>query len=136
MNRPSALLRKAYAPDDPIQVGRRGAPRLRLAIPAKLVSRYDTRRCILVDLSLTGAKVSLQDPLAKGEDALLQVGTLEPFGEVVRCQKGVHGGTVGLSFDPPLREADVLGVRAFAERYEEDEVRALRAEVRRWVTGV
>ncbi|AWW75461.1 hypothetical protein CD351_13575 [Erythrobacter sp. KY5] len=118
------------------KVGRRGAPRLRLAIPARLVTRYDTRRCILIDLSLTGAKISLEESLAHGEDALLQIDGLEPFGTVVRSDFKQTGGTVGLSFDPPLNQKDVLAVRAYSERMEEDEVRALWAEARRWAVGI
>lgn len=119
----------------PVRTGRRGAPRLRLSIPARLVSLYDTRNCILIDLSCTGAQIGLQEPLREGDTGVLQIGGIEPFGEVVRAFRGKNGGINGLAFDPPLGESDVLSVRAFAERYQLDELRALRDEVRRWVSG-
>ena len=66
---------------------------------------------------------------------VLEVGGLEPFGEVVRCAVGPNGGTNGISFDPPITKQQVLRIRAFAESYQEDELRSLRNEVRRWVLG-
>lgn len=118
-----------------IKAGRRTAPRLRLSIPARLVTRYDTRNCILVDLSCTGAQVGLENPLREGDAGVLQIGGVEPFAEVVRATRGALGGTNGLLFDPPLSEEEVLAMRAFSERYRLDEIRALREEVRRWVSG-
>jgi hypothetical protein len=118
-----------------IRAGRRAAPRLRLSIPARIVTRYDTRNCILIDLSCTGARVGLEAPLRKGDAGLLQVGGIEPFAEIVRVLHGEAGGVNGLFFDPPLHESDVLSIRAFSERYHADEQRALREEVRRWVSG-
>lgn len=118
-----------------IQAGRRSAPRLRLSIPARLVTRYDTRKCILIDLSCTGAQVGLEEPLGRDDAAVLQIGGIEPFAEVVRCVRGPQGGVNGLLFDPPLRDEEVLAVRSYSERYRLDEIRALREEVRRWVSG-
>lgn len=118
-----------------VPVGRRGAPRLRLSIPASLISLYDRRRCILIDLSCTGAQIGLGQPMREGESVVLQVAGIEPFADVVREAKGPNGGVNGLLFDPPISERDVLGVRTYSERYEKDELRALRGEVRKWVTG-
>ncbi|MEO1221921.1 MAG: PilZ domain-containing protein, partial [Pseudomonadota bacterium] len=122
------------APVEPsVPIGRRGAARLRLSIPAKLVSLYDTHRCILIDLSSTGAQIGLQKPMEIEQKAFLQIAGLELFCEVVRTAHGANGGVNGLSFDPPLEDEDVLDVRRFAESHEADEVRALRSEVRAWV---
>lgn len=118
-----------------VPVGRRSAPRLRLSIPATLISLHGHRRCILIDLSCTGAQVGLEMPLRMGEGAVLQIAGIEPFGEVVRRVEGQHGGVNGLVFDPPITEDEVLGVRAYSERFRDDEMRALRDEVRRWVMG-
>lgn len=120
----------------PIPIGKRGAARLRLSIPAKLVSRYANHRCILIDLSATGAQVGLEEPLNLEETAILEIGGIEPFGEVVRCERSKNGGINGLRFDPELSDADVLKVRAFAENHERDELRSLRSEVRNWVDGL
>ncbi len=118
-----------------VKTGRRNAPRLRLSIPAHLVSLYDRRRCILIDLSRTGAQIGLEEPMREGEGVVLQVAGVEPFGEVVRRSTGPNGGVNGLVFDPPIPDEQVLEVRSFSEVYREDEMRALRDEVRRWVMG-
>ena len=119
-----------------VTVGRRSAPRLRLSIPANLISLTDRKRCILIDLSCTGAQIGLEEPLREGDGAVLQVAGVEPFGEVVRCSVGRNGGINGLAFDPPISEEDVLHVRGYSECYRDDEMRALRDEVRKWVEGV
>ena len=125
------------APIEPsVPIGRRGAARLRLSIPAKLVSLYDTHRCILIDLSSTGAQIGLEKPMEIEQKSFLQIAGLELFCEVVRCNFGANGGVNGLVFDPALEDEDVLAVRRYAESYQDDEVRALRSEVRAWVDGV
>ena len=127
-----------HAPIDPasIPVGRRGAARLRLSLPAKLVSLYGTHRCILIDLSCTGAQVGLEEPLDKNETAFLQIAGAELFCGVVRKAQGANGGVNGVLFDPPLVDQDVLDMRAFAETYQDDVLRGLKAEVKDWVDGV
>jgi hypothetical protein len=112
-------------------VGRRAAARLRLSIPARLVTLADTRRCILVDISRTGAQISLAKPLAEGEAAFLRFAATEVFVGVVRAAKGLNG----LEFDGELSDADILAVRRYAENYEAGERRALMEEARAWVTG-
>lgn len=120
----------------PVPAGRRGAPRLRLSIPARLVSLYSSHRCILIDLSCTGAQVGLEQPLNMDDTALIQIAGLEIFCEVVRSAQGPNGGVNGLVFDPPLREQDVLDMRAYAESYQANELQGLRSEVKDWVNGV
>ncbi len=127
---------EAAAKSAPIPVGKRGAARLRLSISAKLVSRYATHRCILIDLSCTGAQVGLEEPLDLEETAILQFGETEIFCEVVRSVRSKNGGINGFRFDPELEEADVLEIRAYAETYERDQLRSLRAEIRNWVDGL
>ena len=124
---------QATAHDD--RIGRRGAARLRLSIPAKLITLYDTRRCILIDLSRTGAQVGLEQPLRMEETGVLLIGGFEIFCEVVRLAKGGKGGANGLLFDPPLQDEDVLNVRRYAETYQTKELRGLLSEVRAWVDG-
>ena len=123
-------------PSAPIPIGKRGAPRLRLSIPAKLISRYATQRCILIDVSCTGAQVGLEEPLDLQETAILQIGTMEPFGEVVRTVRRKNGGINGVKFDPPIDKAEVLEIRSFAENYEREQLRAIRLQVQEWVDGI
>jgi hypothetical protein len=122
-------------PVTPSKVGRRSASRLRLAIPVRMVSTLATQNCILLDLSRTGARIGLPEPLAPGACLYLTVGHLELFGEVVRRDPGAGGGINGLHFDEPLRDAEVLAVRRHAETFEQRERDTLRDQVRRWVSG-
>ena len=135
MTRP---LRKDIARELPFvgnRTGRRGAPRLRLAIPAQLTSLSGTYPCVLIDISRTGARIGLDRPLHKGADALLQIAGLEPFGMVVRMSEGRDGGTIGVVFDDPLGDDEVLKIRSYSEHYADDEQRNFRREVRNWVSG-
>ena len=124
-----------FKTEDGIPVGRRSAPRLRLAIPARLISLYGHYRCILIDLSSTGAQLGFETPLDTGETAILEIAGRELFCDIVRKDEGPNGGTNGLTFDPPLSEEMVLDMRRFAETYELDELRGLRSEVKDWVEG-
>ena len=112
-------------------VGRRAAPRLRLSIPAKLVTLTETRRCVVLDVSRTGAQISLAKPLAIGEAGFLRFAEQEVFGGVVRESTGRNA----LEFDEQLGDAEVLDIRHYAECYEADERKALMQEVREWVMG-
>jgi hypothetical protein len=117
---------------EPIEkVGRRSAARLRLSIPAKLTTIYCDHRCILVDLSRTGAKVALAQPLRVGEAGYLNVAGLKIFALVVWCGGGING----LHFDCALTDEQVLTVRAYSEQMERHERTAMLAEARVWVTG-
>ncbi len=123
------------ANDAAAPVGRRAAPRLRLSMPARLVTLTDTRRCILVNVSRTGAQIGLEKPLKKGDGAFLQLAGIDQFGEVVRSAVGLGGGVNGLLFECPLSDTDVIALRHFAESFAENESRQLRAEVQAWVSG-
>ncbi|SHN64678.1 PilZ domain-containing protein [Erythrobacter sanguineus] len=119
----------------PRPAGRRSAPRLRLAIPVRLVATYATETCVLLDLSRSGARIGLARPLPCGDCAYLQIAGIEAFAEVVRRDPGVAGGVNGLVFDQSLPDAAVLAVRRHAETFEQREREAFRDQVRRWVKG-
>lgn len=127
--------RSPRASSPPSITGRRAAARLRLGVDAQLVTLAGAERCELVDLSLSGARVALaREPgglLGEGEGALLRVGGLEAFGEIVRC--GSHG--LAFAFDEPLANEDVLAMRAHAEGISREPDRTLRRQARDWVTG-
>lgn len=113
------------------KVGRRSAPRLRLSIPAKLVTVTQTVSCVLLDVSRSGAQVSLPDPLAPEDSCVLRFAACEVFAFVSRRGTGLNG----LHFEEPLDDEAVLATRRFAESYEADERAALMASARAWVTG-
>lgn len=120
--------------------GRRGEARLRLCLPARLQTMYDTRRCIILDLSRTGAQLGLEKPLNNGQSAILELHIpkgigLDQFGTIIRQGETLQGAAIGLQFETPLSKEDVLSVRHFAETFEEDAKRSLRNEARAWVDG-
>ena len=117
------------------KVGRRAAPRLRLWLPGRLITLYDSRHCVLMNVSRTGAMIGLDRPLETGESAVLQFAGREIFCEILRCRIGSAGGINGLEFEPELTDEDVLALRRVSESFREDEQRALRTEVRAWVLG-
>lgn len=122
----------ANADEEPLKnVGRRGAPRLRLSIPARLVTVTEMRRCVVLDISRSGAQVSLAKPLAVGEGGFLHFAGSEVFVSVIREGKGL----IGVEFDVLLTDEDVLAIRRYAEDYETDERKALLNEARAWVMG-
>lgn len=123
------------AGEEAAAVGRRAAPRLRLAIPARFVSIYSVQPCVLLDISCTGARLALGQPLARGKSGYIEIARMEIFGDVVRMERGIGGGVNALAFDDPITKAQVLGIRHFAENFELREHRVLRDQVRRWVAG-
>jgi hypothetical protein len=137
MAQPLALTDPARepGPDTPRPIGRRGAARLRLAIPVRVVSTHATQTCVLLDLSRTGARIGLAEPLAPGMCVYLEIARLEVFAEVIRRDRGAGGGINGLVFDAPLPDAEVLAVRRHAETFEQRQRDTLRDQVRRWVSG-
>lgn len=117
---------------DPLEnVGRRAAPRLRLSIPARLITVSETRRCVLIDVSRSGAQISLARPMAQGDAGFLLFAGLEVFGCAVRASEGYNG----IEFDHEMNDGDVLAIRRYAENHDAHERRALMEEARVWVTG-
>ena len=79
---------------DSANAGRRGRSRLRVRLPARIITRTQTAQAILADLSLTGAKVSTTAELKLGGEVVLEWGKFEAFGEVV----WIRGQYCGISF--------------------------------------
>jgi hypothetical protein len=125
----------AYARDDAVTTGRRAAARLRLAIPARFVSIWETQECILIDVSRTGARVALARPLAVGQSGYLALARMQLFGTIVRRERGEDMAFNAMAFDEPICREEVLRIRSFAESFEQRRSQALREQVRRWVAG-
>jgi len=121
--------------DTAAKVGRRAAARLRLAIPARFVSVTATQACILLDISRSGARIALASPAPSRKSGYIEVGRLELFGTIVRCERLGDGGLNAVAFDEPIGEAEVLAIRRFGEDFALREHQALRDQVRRWVSG-
>lgn len=117
-------------------LGRRAAPRLHLSIPARLLSVCETQNCMLVDISRTGARLTLARPLAVKASGYLRVGPIEVFVTAVRVREGEAGmSTNGVEFDTPLAKSQVLAVRSYAANYEMAERRAFLLQARDWIMG-
>lgn len=111
--------------------GRRSAPRLRVSLPARLISIEGNQPCVLMNLSRSGAQVAVLDAIRVGEGAVLRCGSLEVFGDVIRSDFGLNA----LRFEEELTDAQVLDIRHYYETFEERERRSLIDTARKWVTG-
>lgn len=111
--------------------GRRSAPRLRLSLPARLITIDGNQPCILLNLSRSGAQVALFEALRTGESAVLRCASIDVFGDIVRCEIGLNA----LRFETELRDENVLAIRRYADSYAENERRSLVETARNWVTG-
>ena len=112
-------------------VGRRANARLRLHVPAELVLTDGNARCLLDDISRTGAHVTVPRTVFRGSDAVLRCGGLECFGEIV----WVSGNHCGLLFDRPLAQEMVLAMRSASRLLAEAEADARQRAAREWVMG-
>jgi hypothetical protein len=123
------------AADSAPVAGRRAAPRLRLAIPARFESIYSHHACILLDISCTGARIALSRPVAEGQSGYIAIGRMEIFGMIVRAERGGEFSVNAMAFDDPISRDAVLAIRSFAESFEAREHQVLRDQVKRWVAG-
>lgn len=136
MHQAFALSKDHLDNGDCMPIGRRSAPRLRLSLPARLVTISDTRRCILIDLSRSGAQIGLERPLKSGADVFLQIADIDQFGIVRRQAHGLMGGLNGIEFDDRLTDKHVISMRHYADTFQEEANRALRREASNWVSGI
>ncbi|MEL7444306.1 MAG: PilZ domain-containing protein [Pseudomonadota bacterium] len=113
------------------KVGRRSAPRLRLSIPAKLISLFASDSCILTNLSRGGARVVLDDPLPVGDEVFLRFHQTEQFAWVIHSDASGNG----LEFEAPLDDELILAMRKYDEGFETIERFSWREAVKDWVNG-
>lgn len=85
--------------------GNRFANRLRLGVRAGLSLTDRTRPCLIDDISATGARIRVDQPIALGRTVALQFHQLRLFGEVIWCR----AGECGIRFDRPLPQEDMEG---------------------------
>lgn len=123
----------AYDPHtgDP-RAGRRANARLRLNVPATLILVKGTIRCLLDDLSRTGAAITPQGSLpCPGTSAVLRCQHIDVFANVV----WTRFGRCGLHFDEKLPMDDVIALRRFADDIESYERNLSEQRTRDWVAG-
>lgn len=109
--------------------GRRRYGRLRLRIQAKVITVLGTFSGLVVDLSLTGARVRLTNGAPRSGDALLQWDSHEAFGRIVWTE----GADCGIRFDEPLAENVLLDMREATPT--PDEMAQVRDAAARFVNG-
>jgi hypothetical protein len=94
-----------------IERGRRGRSRLRTSLPARLITLIDNHPVVLLNISLTGARVMLREnilpPPAVGAQVVLQWDSGEAFGNVLRIARG----DIGIAFDEPVSPEMLVATR-------------------------
>ncbi|NBW76682.1 MAG: hypothetical protein EBR34_12925 [Sphingomonadaceae bacterium] len=87
--------------------GRRGNPRLRLRLPALLITLHGQGPAVLENVSRSGARISSRFVLQAGESCILRLPGIELFADVAWC---AHW-RCGLNFERPLAQAQLLALR-------------------------
>ena len=116
---------------EPVQTGRRAAPRLRLSLPGTFLAVRGNLRCILTNISQTGALMAVRETLEVGEDGYLRCGPIDHFVTVARKQNGLNA----VEFDRPLSHDFILKMRNFQETLAERDKAELMENVRAWTQG-
>lgn len=86
--------------------GHRHFNRLQLGVPATLVLTHESRKCLIDDISSTGARLRIDHPLAERQSLILSFHELKLFSTVM----WVRGRECGLRFDQPLELEDMQGM--------------------------
>ena len=119
-----------HRPDASAQAaGRREHSRLRVRLPARLITLDATLSVTLLDLSVTGGKVAVRELPRIGSDALLCWSSYEVFGKVAWA---AHGHC-GLHFDEPLPPRMLIATRDLYDATPRTDER--RDAVGAWVSG-
>ena len=95
---------------DPLAIakcGRRAHPRLRLRLPATLITLDGQGPAVLENISATGARVHSPLVLRQGASCILRLPGLELFADVAWCIE--H--RCGLHFERPISNAQLLAMR-------------------------
>jgi len=92
---------------DGSRAGRRGRSRLRLRLPARLTTVSATTPVILLDLSLTGAKITAPQAAKTGQQCFVNWEGHEAFGTLV----WVRSGMCGIAFDRAITPAQLIETR-------------------------
>lgn len=88
-------------------LGRRRDARLRVGIPAQIITLFGQQVVNLIDLSQSGARVMAPSPIARTGDAVLYWMKYEAFGRIVWA----HHNEAGIEFDELLPEALLIQTR-------------------------
>ena len=86
-------------------IGNRYGNRLKLGVPAGFVMTHETRRCLLDDISVNGARIRMDDPLEPGRTGFICFHRLRLFCSVTWWRNG----ECGVQFDRRLPTEDMEG---------------------------
>ncbi|WP_228242936.1 PilZ domain-containing protein [Porphyrobacter sp. GA68] len=111
--------------------GKRARSRLRVSLPARIVSATGSGDCTVVDVSETGARVAAPEPPRPGVMVVVRCLHLELFGTLVWRR----GALAGIAFDAPLRRDQVVGLRGLADEAARMQDEAARQAARAWAQG-
>ena len=120
----------ATAPCEDASAGRRRHSRLRVHLPARVITLDGTFQATLLDLSFRGGKIVLgADKLRRGASAVLSWASFEAFCTVA----WTRGHSCGLDFDTPLNPQVLIATRDLADASPKVDFSRLAAKA--WVTG-
>ena len=112
--------------------GQRGTARLMLGVPGTLVTAHATLRCLIDDISASGAKIRCEAPLLTGGSAELRFEERRGFGVLA----WVRGGRAGFRFDQRLTLADIEYFRWIVANPQEWAQSSQSAAAREWSSGI
>jgi len=114
------------------QIGRRRDARLRLAIPAHLITIHGKHRVALCNLSQSGAQMQLNGKLKLCGDAVLVWLHYEVFGRIVWSANG----QAGMEFDELIAPGTLITTRDIVDfKTGPDENREHYEATRAWYQG-
>ena len=111
--------------------GHRSNARLRLGIPGRLILTSGNRACLLNDLSVSGARITVAELPRCGGSAFLRFLEFEVFCEV----KWVRGSQCGLLFADRLPREDLVRLREFSDSFVAHDRAARAQQTHDWVMG-
>lgn len=112
--------------------GQRGFNRLRLELPAQLQLTHELRKCLIDDISSTGARLRTVHPLAPHQSAVLSFHELKLFCTVMWCK----GAECGARFDRPLALEDMQSMLWITENRELYARICDKAHAQDWAGGI
>lgn len=119
-------------PLQPVAVGKRAQGRLRVRLPAKLITLHGEYRLALIDLSTGGARVGKPGLDCQPGKGLVQWAGYEAFGRIVWARDGL----AGVRFEEPIPDEWVMATRRLAEAEPlPDDAELHRRIARDWVGG-
>jgi hypothetical protein len=112
--------------------GKRRHARLRVRLPAKLITLDGEFRVVLCDLSTGGARVGKPGLFLAGGEAVLLWDRFEVFGTLAWCRSGLFG----VHFEAPIAKEWVMATRELdsATRLPDDD-ELNRQAAREWIVG-